>query len=90
MNRFLVIIRPGESDLNSQTITEKFPDYYEVVPKCVWAIASKEHNTTVRVMDVLGMTDESDSTGVVVKIDEYNGYFERGLWETLRTWEMTL
>ena len=71
-------------------VREVFPDHHhELVPDQVWAVAGPQA-TCVDVCVALGLggfEPDSQRTGVVVRMSEYNGYADRGLWERLRVWQ---
>ena len=78
----------GSNPLTEQAIQRHFPDHnYKIVPGKLWAIAS-ELATCIDICQILGLNAESNRTGVVVKMDEYNGFFERGVWEKVNEWQV--
>ncbi len=87
MHCFLVVIPPG-STVQASAVNDKFRNHHEVIPDRVWAVAGPQ-STCVEVGEALGIgrRGTSDATGVVVKIGEYNGFFERALWEKINAWE---
>lgn len=87
MHRFLVVVPPG-STVQASTVNDTFPNHHEVTPERVWAVAGPQ-STCVDVCEALGIggRESSDATGVVVMIGEYNGFFERALWEKINAWE---
>ena len=85
-----VVIAPPQSELSHDDIIREYPKLSHRVASNVWVVSSPDQYTTESVCKTLGIGngDESDpKTGVVVALQDYNGYANRSLWETLRTWE---
>ena len=84
-----LVISPHEGSVDAAAIEKAFAGrHHELVPGHVWAVAAS-FTTAVDVCEALGLggfAEGSDLTGVVVKMSDYNGYAERGLWERLRAW----
>lgn len=78
MNSFLVFMPGG-----CQTVTSKFAENYVLSDDVLWAVASDDA-TCLDVCKKLGIVGERD--GVVVRIDEYYGRFDSGLWQKLEAW----
>ncbi len=63
-----------------------FPENYPLHEGNVWAVKSPMA-TTSDVSQFLGFNaEENGRSGVVVKIDDYHGCYDRGLWEKLDAW----
>ena len=80
MNNFLVFM-PGGSD----SVKASFPQPYPLAEDSLWAVAADE-NTCVDVCERLGITPSGDVWGVVSKIEEYLGFYDRALWQKLNAW----
>ena len=85
-----VVINPGMPGVDAATVAEVFPNrHHEIVPGRVWAVAGPQA-TCVDVCEALklgGFAPESITVGIVVRMSEYNGYADRGLWERVRVWQ---
>ena len=83
MNCFIAILPPDSSyELNN--VAESFPMHHEVLSDRVWAVAG--HQTTcAEVCKELGI-GEKGVPGVVIKMDEYYGFFDRALWDHINNW----
>ena len=65
-----------------------FRSTYEIIPGTVWAVAGP-HETCFEVCKDLklgGLGPDYDTSGVVVRTNEYYGYADRGLWDSLIAW----
>ncbi len=86
MNCFVVVLRSGNADAK-QIIESKFENrHYTVLPDSVWVIAS-EKSAPSDICEMLGIQRNTGITGLVVRTDEYNGFFNRALWEKMSEWE---
>ena len=81
MNCF-VVISPG--GLSASAVTDAFPDSYSVVEDTAWVIAGSQR-TCSEVCETLGVGQEGPEI-VVVKMDDYYGFFDRALWEKVNDW----
>ena len=82
MNRFVVYLPDGEGVLERH-----FPNNH-VLNDDLWAIAASEF-TCAEISEKLGIQTPSggDRTGVVFRIEDYYGFFDRALWEKLNAWQ---
>lgn len=86
MNCYVVIV-PEDSALDPSKVQETFPDSYTIVEKRVWVIAHE--GTSADIVEKLGIGDtdkDSDPSGVVFGVEDYDGYMHRGLWRKLQAW----
>ena len=82
---YLVVFGPGDADA-STVVSETFPDRsFTVVPERVWVVAS-ERATCGDICEAVDMVPGGRHTGVVSRMNEYNGYFSRSLWEKVNHW----
>ena len=88
MQRFVVIFRDADQE-SLPTFTAKVERTFEKRHKIglgAWVIAT-ESEMPHEVCQKLGMTSpDSPIPGFVGRLDEYNGWMERDLWEKLRQW----
>ena len=89
VNRYLVIL-PDDSTIQPEKIASTFQHWHPVRDtRRTWVIASDDL-TCWNVCQKLGIAAETDEskipTGLVLKIDEVNGYTDAALWQTLRAW----
>ena len=68
--------------IETADVREKFPNCYEV-RSGVWAVAS-ELETSAQVSDLMGFL--KPQTGIVFKITQFYGYYDKALWESLNAW----
>lgn len=83
MKRYVVVVPP--SGVDSTMLAERFPNHYEVVSDTVWVVAG-ERDTCADVCELLGIGPGGGKTGVVVRMDDYYGFFDRALWEKANEW----
>lgn len=89
MNVYLVFIRSPGQDAR-ELLLEEFPKRQELAPG-LWAIGA-ESATAVEVCQILGLTKErptsasSRSQGIVVKLTDYYGMYDPGLWQEIDAW----
>ena len=82
-----VIVTGGTNPLTKKVIQSNFREHnYEIVPERAWIVAS-ELSTCADVCEKIGLNGKTKRTGVVVKADEYNGWFARSLWEKANEWQ---
>ena len=74
-----LVFMPGGKD----AVTQHFPTARYRIADDLWAIGS-QLETCLDVCGVLGVDDAK--TMVVVRIDEYYGRFDKGLWQKLDSW----
>lgn len=63
-----------------------FPQHFPLAEDSLWAVAADE-NTCVDVCERLGITSIGGGPGVVSKIEDYYGFYDRALWEKLNAWK---
>ncbi len=80
MNRYLVFF-----PANAALIPKTFPDSYSLLPDSTWVIGAKE-KTCTDVCGALGI-GKNGVAGVVIKVDDYYGNYDRALWEKLNAWQ---
>ena len=78
MNNHLVFMPGGE-----QKVAEQFPRHYQLAEDSLWAVAGDE-STCADVCERLGIG--SGEPGVVSRMDEYYGHYDRALWQKLNAW----
>ena len=89
VNRYLVIL-PDDSKIPPDLIEKTFQYSHAVRDtRRTWIVASNDL-TCWDICSRLRIADESDpsnlTTGIVLKIDEINGYADATLWQNLRAW----
>jgi len=70
-------------------VPKRFPEQHYEIQHGVWVVAAT-NKTIGDICVMLGIHpgDEHEGrTGVVVDASDYNGYFNKGLWEKLQLWE---
>lgn len=82
MNCF-VIVSPDKK-FDPSLVTQAFRDHSQVSDD-VWVVAG-EQGTCADVCDKLGIGTPTGTRGVVVKLDDYYGFFDRALWEKINEW----
>ena len=82
MNTFLVFMPEG-----GKAVQSVFPRNYAIMQDVLWAVAS-DLTTCADVSERLGMNPVERNRGVVTRIDEFYGYFDRALWEKLNAWKL--
>ncbi len=83
MKRFIVI-SPTDEDVNASLIAEKFPNKHEVLDDRVWMVASRQ-TTCAEICEELGIGVDGKQ-GVVIKMDNFYGFYDRALWEKANEW----
>ena len=78
MNNFLVFMPGG-----GHKVEAAFPRHYRLAENSLWAVASSE-STCADVCEQLGIGP--GEPGVVSRMDEYYGHYDRALWEKLSAW----
>ena len=89
MNCYLVVWPPENGD--PTVLTEAFPEHHAVLEGTVYMVAA-EQRTCAEVCEVLGFGNGAkgngaDRSGVVIKVDNYYGLFDRALWEKMNAWQ---
>ncbi len=82
MKLYVVIVPAGE--MNSADVAGAFPDNYELLPGNVWAVGGAVA-TCAEVCEMLGIGRDG-RRGVVTKMDDYYGFYDRALWEKANAW----
>ena len=84
MKRFIAISKDEEV---LAAVPKRFPDQHYEIQHGVWAVAAT-NKTIGDICVMLGIhpSDEGHA-GVVVNASDYNGYFNKDLWEKLQLWE---
>ena len=82
MKRYVIIVPQGE--MASTDVAAAFPDNYELLPGNVWAVGAPQA-TCVEVCEKLGIGRDG-KRGVVTKMDDYYGFYDRALWEKANVW----
>ena len=86
---YLVVFGPNDADA-SDTISQVFQQHhFPIIPEKAWVVAS-EYPTCGEICEAVGMKPGGSHTGVVSRMDEYNGFFVQALWEKLNVWRSTL
>ena len=78
MQSYLVFMPGGE-----KAVAQHFPDAHYQIADNLWAVGSPLE-TCVDVYRALGADDQN--TMVVVRINEFYGRFDKGLWQKLDSW----
>ncbi len=81
MDCYLVVFK-GEDD--ASFIEEAFENSYQFSDSA-WVIAPPDRTTCSDLVDKL-KEHVPDPTCMVVKLTEYNGWAEQGLWEKIMLW----
>ena len=80
MNAFMVLMPGGQ-----EAITECFPEHFVLIDNMIWSVAS-DLMTTVDVCNKLDITSDNNRNAVVIRINEYYGRWNVGLWQKLSAW----
>lgn len=79
MNRFLIFMPKGHKEIAAHF------EHLHTLTDQLWAVGSKDA-TTADVCDRIGIgTNKVED--VVVKIDDFQGYFDKALWQRPDAWE---
>ena len=83
MHRYIVI----SDKITDDDLADVFPDTYSFRENHVWGVASKLP-TSMDVSKALKFNDDdSPRSGVVLKVGEYYGRYDKGLWQKLDAWK---
>ena len=82
MKRYVVIAPTGE--IESPLVNETFPHNYELLPGNVWVVGAQQATCT-DVCEMLGIGPDG-RRGVVTKMEDYYGFYDRALWEKANAW----
>jgi len=87
MNCFIAI---SEDPQVQAAVPKKFPKHNYPIQPGVYALAAAD-STVGDICRMLGIHARGEggerAAGVVVQVADYNGYFDKGLWEKLQLWE---
>jgi len=83
MNCYLVVLEEDDDALLSRTFGA---DCVMRIRVGCWAVASGDR-TCADVSERLGMNDETGRSGMVSRIGEYFGYYNRALWDRIEAWK---
>ena len=82
---YLVVFGQNDADA-SGAILQAFPLHnFPILPGKAWVVAS-EHPTCGEICEAVGMVPGGSHSGVVSRMDEYNGFFVQTLWEKINVW----
>ncbi len=85
MHCYLVVFGRNDADA-SGTISRAFPLHnFPILSGKAWVVAS-EHPTCGDICEAVGMVPGGLHSGVVSRMDEYNGFFAQTLWEKINVW----
>ena len=85
MHRYVVISAKVETD----ELQRLFPETYPLKEGNAWMIGTSM-NTSADVSKSLGFTSQEGDkarSGIVVKVDEYYGFYDKSLWQKLDAWK---
>lgn len=71
--------------LTTERLTNQVEQLFVIEPG-VWAALSK-HLTSSSLCHSLGMNKEERQFGIVVKFEEYYGWYTPDLWQTVEAWQ---
>ncbi len=80
MNCFLVV----SESLDTHTVQQAFPSHCYDIEADAWVVAGPQA-TCADICQVLGV-GPGGKRGVVAKMDEYYGFFDRALWDKIVEW----
>ncbi|MGI9310678.1 MAG: hypothetical protein ACR2P7_03990 [bacterium] len=66
-------------------VTSCFPDYNHEIMPGVWAVAGDSPSPS-DVTEILGINVDKGTSGVVLELGAYYGFFDAALWEKLNLW----
>ena len=72
--------------LTADDLSTHFPHVYNVQAGS-WVVASPMQTCT-DVAGALGMNSERGTTGIVVKVGDYYGFYDKALWEKIEAWRL--
>ena len=82
MNCYLVV----SPNVEDSEIAAAFPNGWMPVMGGAWVVASNDP-ICADVAERLGMNAERSKSGVVVRVGEYFGYYNRALWDRIEAWK---
>jgi len=80
------IVTSDEAASVVQTIDDHYRDYSFQVTDQVWVIADDNAKTTFDICEKFGFNDKRKQSGAVFDVTNYQGFFNKALWEKLNTW----
>ena len=83
MNCYLVVWPAKNGD--ASVITSTFPDHHAILGGSVYMVAAKQR-TCAEVCDAIGIGNGAQKNGLVTKVNDYYGLFDRALWEKMDAW----
>ena len=83
MNCYLVVWPDKNGD--ASVITSTFPDHHAILGGSVYMVAAKQR-TCAEVCDAIGIGNGAQKNGLVTKVNDYYGLFDRALWEKMDAW----
>ena len=89
MECFVIISDPTREvhkESLDKRISEVFVNRYRLRGDIGWIVAHPEKTTTVQIWETIEEGQEEQLWGLVVKINEFRGYYDIGAWESLKTW----
>lgn len=81
MNCYLV----AGTNVSAADLSERFGQYVYPVNALAWVVAT-DSATTSDVAEAIGMNDQAQRGGIVVRVGDYYGYFDKALWEKIEAW----
>ena len=82
MKSYVVIVPTGE--IEGQFVSATFPNHHEVLAGNVWVVGARQA-TCAEVCEALGI-GQGGKRGVVTKMDDYYGFYDRAVWEKASAW----
>ena len=89
MNCYLVVWPAKNGDVS--VVTSTFPEHHPVLEGRVYMVAAKQ-KTCAEVCDAIGIGNGAEigngakKSGLVTKVNDYYGLFDRALWEKMDAW----
>ena len=72
--------------LTAEDLSPHFSHVYHIQTGS-WVVASRMQTCT-DVAGVLGMNSQGGTTGIVVKLGDYYGFYDKALWEKIEAWRL--
>lgn len=82
MERYVVIVPTDEIEPGFLSAT--FPNNHEVLSGNVWVVGAPQ-TTCAEVCEALGIGQDG-KRGVVTKMNDYYGFYDRAVWEKANAW----
>ena len=83
MNCYLI----AATNISDQEISAAFGAKVMVVGEGTWVVASMDQ-TCADVAERLGMNSRRGKSGIVVRVGEYFGFYNRALWDRIEAWKV--